>query len=311
MRNELHRYRIEIITAAVCGTICLGVLLPDVRESVQDWFTPSREAGPATIRAERGQYQIEGATARDAVVERVKALQTATQEMNGMNLANIPRREADRLRRMAVRFHGADFRGVDLHGLDLCGIDFRESDFSGANLSEAKLEGAVLFRARLVGADLSGAHLGPRPRDLANFQWRGNEPGDHDMEFSAQPFQERGGRYLEADFSGAKLTGARIVLATTEALDLRGADLTDANLIFAPPRRTPGPDAVAGTIEFNDATVVRGLKIGGILDRVVPFVAWAVERGAEYRPAAEPPTNPAAPAVPPGTATPPAEAAES
>lgn len=280
MPAQLHRYRIEIITAAVCGTICLAVLFPDIRGSFQGWFQSSPAAKSDDFSKERGQYLVEGATPRDSVTQRVTAIRRATERLNGMNLANVSRRDADQLRHLVVGFHGADLRGLDLHGLDLCGIDFRDANLTGANLSGAQLLGTVFFRARLMDVNLTGAQLGPRPMDLPNFQWRGNEPGDDDPAFSPLPYAGHGGRYLAADFYGADLSRAYIVLTTSESMNLCGANLTDATLTFAPPRRPSGPDESTLGILYDDKTVVTGLQIGGFIDRLVPFVAWAIERGA-------------------------------
>jgi len=160
---------------------------------------------------------------------------------------------------------GADLSEMDFSGADLRGVFAESADLSRANLAGAQLDNAVLANADLTGARLDGARLHAanlgqaRLRDVAaidadfsNAIFHKTDLGHAkldsctftDPDLSRSLLDEVGlrlcrlGRVLfldqslsEVDFSGADLSGARLLKLTLEGCDFSGAALTGAVLV--------------------------------------------------------------------------------
>ncbi len=116
-----------------------------------------------------------------------------------------------------ANLQGASLDGAELQGADLRGAELQRADLGGANLQEAELSDANLQEAELWFANLQGAD--PRRANLQG-----------------------------ADLGGAKLQGANLEGARlTGAVDLRGADLTNARLM----RFELSPEAKLDNVEWG------------------------------------------------------------
>jgi uncharacterized protein YjbI with pentapeptide repeats len=117
-----------------------------------------------------------------------------------------------------------DLKGADLSGANLSRANLIEADLRKANLSGANLYTANLYRADLSGANLSGANVGPVLDDTGPLLFRGEHPG-------ARLFYNT--VLIEANLSGADLSGANLSAVDLRGADLHMADLTGADLRIA------------------------------------------------------------------------------
>ncbi|MEO8029414.1 MAG: pentapeptide repeat-containing protein [Gemmatimonadota bacterium] len=147
-----------------------------------------------------------------------------------------------------------DLSGADLTGLDFTGVDFRSARMVGVRLDKAVLSGANLFSCDMTGASLVEATL--RKTNLDGVTLRKADLRRADLTGASlyATIDE------DADFSGANMTGTRIIgylkhaklvgtilhnadigvdpsnqsmglmRATFTSADLTGADLTGANM---------------------------------------------------------------------------------
>lgn len=294
MKNWLRAYGVEVGTLVVCGSICAGTLYSmyggDVRAWSRRYLEPSQTPRGAVLV-----YQVEssaplfgGDTLQDAVETRVagiRALMGQPETPGGPILSwrqsrplreQLPFDERQLCRGMA----GADFRGADLRGIDFRGMNLSRCDFRGADLSGAQLDGAFLRDANFEGANLSDVDF----REFSNlgFHLGRNVPG---VRFQRSNFEGVfvGRGLLGADFREANLRNAVIYALNTEGMDIRGADLRGARFAYTDgdhndPTLTYD-DALASLI-YDDMTRVEGLHLGAVVNTRLPFVQWAVARGA-------------------------------
>lgn len=173
----------------------------------------------------------------------------------------VPERQAAFLQLVAAG--NAEWRGAYLGGLNLAdfkrpGVDLHDSDLEGCNLARASLAGARLKNVRLALADLTDADLAEAEVSASNLfkahltrasfrqaRLRGTvleQVKATDAVFLAADLGEA--QLLMADLTGANFTSADLTGASLEAavlrranltvtlmagVDLKDADLTDAN----------------------------------------------------------------------------------
>lgn len=151
---------------------------------------------------------------------------------------------------------GACLVNADLSGVDLSGRDLTGADLSGADLSQARLNGAclrnailtdaVLDEAQMLGADLANA-------DLTNAHGFSVMMGRADLT-NASLFN---GRFDDATFSHANLTGADLRTANLEGARFREATLVHTDLSRA---RMAGVDLTEADVTeavFRDTDITR------------------------------------------------------
>ena len=169
------------------------------------------------------------------------------------------------VQRYQCELAGQNLEGTDLSGLDLSeaalnsailrGANLNQTNLTGADLKKADLRGAHLLRATLDGANLCGAKLAQADLSEAKIHDAGLEDtGLREANLSGADLSRsslQGANLTEAKLDGAKLDnakldGARLADASLRGaslkhasleriyegwnLDLRGADLFDANL---------------------------------------------------------------------------------
>lgn len=142
-----------------------------------------------------------------------------------------PRRNLVARERVLIGRESSAGKGVSLSSRDLTG-----ADFTGAQLINADFRGADLRGAKFVSAVLRGAHF--EPARGADGRFKG-PPGDRKRRWIEQAWGNAGDLpptdLEKADFTGADLKGASLILAraagaTLNRADLRGAELTYADL---------------------------------------------------------------------------------
>lgn len=145
-------------------------------------------------------------------------------------------------RTIAEREREAKFRGADLSGVDLRGAQFREADFREANLSNAKLGakgGLNLWQCDFAKADLSSAKFFYSVKH-AKFP-KANLSG-----------AKMSGIEITAGFKGADLTNTDFSKSQFKYGDVKGVDLSQANL----------KGATFHMIDYDEHTVFpKGFKI--------------------------------------------------
>ena len=137
---------------------------------------------------------------------------------------------------------GADCRGVvhrwgvehhgNLRKAKFTKADLRGADFRGADLRGADFRGAKLRHAEFRGANLKGARFDAPPK--AGKQANGNEgqPAPPCAPNCART-DLRGADLTEANLIGVNFTGAILITANLQAADLSGANLTGAAVVSA------------------------------------------------------------------------------
>lgn len=175
---------------------------------------------------------------------------------------------------------GANFRDRDMRGIDLRGMNLSRADFRGSDLSGARLDGAFLRDADFENANLSDVDF----RGFSNwgFHMGRNVSG---VRFQRSNFEGVFvGRGLQgADFREANLRNATIYAFSTEDMDIRGADLRGASFAYtygAQRDRESTYDDALGSLIYDETTRVEGLRLGAVSNTRLPFVQWAVARGA-------------------------------
>ena len=282
----MKKYKSECITALVCGTLCLAFLAPqfDLGGLNGYRFWEWGLFGETYVYQNgTGRVLLEGKSVRDAVETRLERIRKVNTRFGGEKVNAIRINKIGvllRLRRLTEVFQDINLEGAALAGLDFRGVSLARANLAGADLSEARLEGAHLGGARLDGANLAGAQFGPQPADLPKFNWLEADGDSVDfLRRNDEVLDMYTGTFSEASFKGAKLLGATLRLSTSDTLDLKGADLTDALIEIAHSER-----AEAGRffkeVLYDEATIVQGLRLAGAIDRNAAFVRWAVERGA-------------------------------
>lgn len=286
MKPFVTKYKYECITAALCGALCLAFIARELDlggvDDIRFWeWGLFREVyiyqnGTARVR-------LEGKSVKDAVETRLKRIRAANIVFDGDKVNSIRINRIGvllRLRRLTEVFQDINLEGAALAGLDFRGVSLVRANLVGADLSEVRLEGAQLGGACLDGANLAGARFGPRQADLPKFDWL--EADSDTIEYLRRDDDLQDlypDAFSNASFKGAKLLGATLRLSTSDALDLKGADLTDALIEIA-----PSDQADAGRffkeVLYDEFTIVRGLRLAGAIDRNATFVRWAQERGA-------------------------------
>lgn len=299
-RGRLSQYKLEIAVAAVCGCICLVFLAPTIKDFLQRWnVLRSHPDGGVVVRQDLTNRPLfRGQTTRDAVEKQLAAIQNASATLEALGLqrgSQTARRvefteaqavESLRLNGLFRSFYGAELEGADVSGLDFRGVDLKHANFTGANLSGARLEGAKLSGTCFARADLSEVQFGERPEQVSGYHWPagGDAPGAR-FDRCDLAGQTLGGRLSGASFQGANLRGATFHQWICDNLDVRGADLTNAVFAITP---SASPSAYSKsakstfyeTLIFDGTTKVEGLRLIGVPDHSVPFVQWALARGA-------------------------------
>lgn len=294
MQQVLIKYRYECITAAVCGSLCLVVLLaPWVARRLA---SPS-EQGVLVYQTKTGKPLLQGNSVRDAVEKQLTLFRSILAQIEGLDmetaewtdisarLSGVPQDTASAIWKVSGSFYAADLRHADLHGLDFRGVSLQHAEFSGADLSRARLDGGQLTAASFANANLSGADLGKRPeREGQGWPAGGNAPGAlfHGCNFEGEILT---GRFSGASFQGANLRNATLRLWYCENLDLRGADLRDGAIEIV---QAAYPEAYEdwqsgafyATVNYDDDTQTQNLRLTGVTDSAAPFVQWALAHGA-------------------------------
>ncbi len=301
MKSFLEKYKWECLTAAVCGALCLIMLMPFLSRNLGRWL-PFRGFGAddrvVIYRTVTGDALMSGESVRDAVETRLRRIrEEATaivgQETEIADFSSLAPKLVDkspetvgRMHRLFKSFYGADLNGAALQGMDFRGINLQHTDFTNADLSGARFEDASMFGASFVNADLSSAKFGKRPDHLPEERWpaAGNAPGARflNCDFEGETVS---GRLTGSSFGSANLRGATLRLWQCERMDLRSADLTGAAIEFWP-KAVPGPSpdwdtqSFYRTVIYDDKTKVEGLRLSGVTDTTLPFVQWALAHGA-------------------------------
>ena len=301
MKSFLEKYKWECITAAVCGVLCLVLLMPLLSGSLGRWW-PFRGFGAddrvVIYRTVTGDALMSGPSTRDAVENGLKRIRegiTAVSERETESatftaltpeLADESPETVGRMYRLLKTFYGADLSDTALQGMDFRGINLQHADFTNADLSGAQFDGASMGGASFVNADLSAAKFGKRPEGVPQECWpaAGNAPGARFLNCNFEG-ETLGGRLTGASFGSANLRGATLLLWRCEQLDFRSADLT-GGAIELWPKTSPGgqPDwdtrNFYRTVIYDDKTRVEGLRLSGVTDPALPFIQWALAHGA-------------------------------
>ncbi len=301
MKSFLEKYKWECITAAVCGALCLVMLVPLLSGSLGQWW-PSRGFGAddrvVIYRTVTGDALMSGDSTREAVENGLRRIregiadvsegetENATFTALASELADESPETVGRIFRLLKSFYGADLSNTALQGMDFRGINLQHTDFTNADLSGARFDGAFMEGTSFVNADLSAAKFGKRPDHLPEERWpaAGNAPGARFLNCNFEG-ETLGGRLTGASFGSANLRGATLRLWRCEQLDFRSADLTGAAIEFSP-MTSPGgqPDwdtqNFYRTVIHDDKTKVEGLRLSGVTDPALPFVQWALAHGA-------------------------------
>jgi len=294
LKKLVARYKLECITAALCGSICLAFFFP----AIQDWVQRIWASDEVIVYHRRiGRPLMVGNSARDAVETRLKELHASLSTEDGLlidgrvaedleeKLSNLPEERALNIKKLYRSFYAADLQQADLKGIDFRGLSLIHVDFSGADLTGARFDGAQLEGAIFAKADLTGATFGTRPADAQMAGWPagGNAPGArfHGCNFEGQLLA---GRLHGASFRDAKLRSATIRLRDGEGIDFSGADLEGAAIEIFPPAPSRSGEVPEGpsfyaTVRYDENTKVKGLRLAGVSDPAAPFISWALERG--------------------------------
>lgn len=326
MKSLLQRYKWECITAVVCGTLCLLMLVPLFSGQLSTFwpFGGAREDARVVIyQTVTGNVLMRGDTVRDAVESRLRRIREAVKDLGSdefkeadivalaPKLATVPREQVSRVQRLLKSFYAADLRDTELQGVDFRGINLQHADFTNADLSGANFDGAKLGGATFANASLAAAHFGDSPKSETDERWpaAGNAPGARFLNCNFEG-ETLSGRLSGASFGSANLRGATLRLWECEQMDFSAADLTGGLIEFWP-ESVPGglrdwnTQNFYRTVVYDDKTKVEGLRLTGVTDPALPFVQWALAHGAMLVetapvPAAEPPApEEAVPEAPP------------
>lgn len=322
MKSILDKYKWECITAAVCGVICLVLLIPRLPGGPARWWPGGESGAPGPVviyRTVTGDPLMSGNSVREAVENGLKRVREGVSAVSqhdapAANFTALTPELADespetvgRMYRLVKTFYGADLRDTALQGMDFRGINLQHADFTNADLSGAQFEGASLSGASFVNAELSAATFGKRPANLPQEQWPagGNAAGARFLNCNFEG-ETLSGRLSGANFGSANLRGATLRVWQCEQVDLSSANLTDGAIEFWPdavPGPSPDwdPQAFYRTVVHDEKTMVRGLRLTGVTDTTIPFVQWALEQGAvlaEGEPVQETSSAPAPEALP-------------
>lgn len=294
MKQLFAKYKYECITAGVCGSLCLGVL---VAPWVVQWRLPIAESDVVVYQTRTGKPLVQGSSVRNAVETQLNRFRAVVARLEGVDLetaewtdisaklAGASRDTANAIRKLSGSLYAADLSNADLHGLDFRGIALQHADFTGSDLSYARLDGGQLGGSCFARANLSGATLGTR-QEHAKGAWPagGNAPG---AQFQGCDFggETLIGRFSGASFRGANLHGATLQLWNCQDLDFSDADLTDG-LIELVQTAVPGARGewdsanFYATVKYNEGTRTRNLRLTGVTNPDAPFVLWAIAHGA-------------------------------
>jgi len=294
MKDWIKAYVVEVGTFIVCGSICAGVLFSMYGNEVLTWTRRYMELNQ-TPRGAVLVYQVDsgtpmfgGDTMQAAVASQVERIRRVMGQPTGPDAKVLSWRESRSIRnslpgeerQLCRSLSGIDLRDSDLRGLDLRGMNLSQGDFRGADLTGARLDGAVLSNANFENAKLSeidfrdfsdwGFHLGHRVSGV---------------EFHRSNFEGTFvGRGLQAaDFRQANLRGATVYAFSTDHMDIRGADLRGANFSFTYGQehgREATFDEALATLIYDETTQVEGLRLGAVMNTELPFLRWALARGA-------------------------------
>lgn len=301
MKLLLEKYKWECITAAVCGTLCLVLLVPLLSGSLGRWW-PFRGFGAddrvVIYRTVTGDALMRGDSTREAVENGLRRIregiadvsegetENATFSALTPELADESPETVGRMYRLLKSFYGADLSDAALQGMDFRGINLQHADFTNADLSGAQFDGASMGGASFANADLSAAKFGKRPEGVPQERWpaAGNAPGARFLNCNFEG-ETLSGRLTGASFGSANLRGATLRLWDCEQIDFSAADLTGGLIEFWP-KAVPGGlrdwDAqnFYRTVIYDDKTKVDGLRLSRVTDPGVPFVQWALAHGA-------------------------------
>jgi uncharacterized protein YjbI with pentapeptide repeats len=314
MRGILWRYRIELGTFLVCGAVCLFVVWPLLVEQLSGLTRMAEDTFGAELSGIHVPQPFDGGSdVRTALAERVAEIRTVLGQPLGRDDPVAPWEETQVFAtpptgkyRICQSLVAADFSGVDLHGMDFRGINLARCRFDGANLQNTLFEGAFLKNASFDGADFSGTDftLGASSSKVIHHDTVGADFRDCNL-----AGMQVSGKKVRCDLRGADLRGATLVPTGSSHLDIRGADLRNLRLSTAgpspqgdvPPRRGPkGPkvrgvrlapywsysepsrtaDHLFDTLVYDETTRVEGMRLGPVEDESIPFVQWAISRGA-------------------------------
>ena len=301
MKSLLEKYKWECITAAVCGVICMVLLVPLLSGSLRRWwpFGGLGDDGRVVIyRTVTGDALMRGDSARDAVENGLRRIREGISavsegEIERATITSLTPELADespetvgRMYRLLKTFYGADLSDTALQGMDFRGINLQHADFTNADLSGAQFDGASMGGANFANADLSAAKFGKRLEGVPEERWpaAGNAPGARFLNCNFEG-ETLSGRLTGASFGSANLRGATLRLWDCEQMDFSAADLTGGLIEFWP-MAIPGGlrdwDAqnFYRTVIYDDKTKVDGLRLSGVTDPGVPFVQWALAHGA-------------------------------
>ncbi len=315
MKSLLQRYKWECVTAAVCGTLCLLMLVPLFSGQLSARWPfggTSEDARVVIYQTVTGNVLMRGDTVREAVEARLRRIREAVKDLGGdefkeadivllaPKLASAPREQVSRIQRLLKSFYAADLRDTELQGVDFRGINLQHADFTNADLSGANFDGAKLGGATFANANLVAAHFGDSPKSATDERWpaAGNAPGARFLNCNFEG-ETLSGRLTGASFGSANLRGATLRLWECEQMDFSAADLTGGLIEFWP-ESVPGglrdwnTQNFYRTVVYDDKTKVEGLRLSGVTDPALPFVQWALAHGAVLVetapvPAAEPP----------------------
>ena len=298
MKSLLEKYKWECVTAAVCGALCLVMLVPLLSGSLGRWwpFGGTGNDGRVVIyRTVTGDALMSGDSTRDAVengLQRVRdGVNAVSRQEGGLanfsalapELADESQETVGRMYGLLKTFYGADLSGVALQGVDFRGINLQYADFTNADLSGAQFDGATMAGASFAGADLSAAQFGDRPDTVPQDQWpaAGNAPGARFLNCNFEG-DTLSGRLSGTNFGSANLRGATLRLWQCEQMDFSAADLSGGLIEFWLNGESPNWDTQRfyRTVIYDDKTRVEGLRLSGVTDPTIPFVQWALAHGA-------------------------------
>ena len=128
-----------------------------------------------------------------------------------------------------VELIGANLTGANLTGTNLTGANLTRANLTGANLTGANLTGTNLTGANLTGANLTGAHLAKADLRRAIL----TKTNLSDANLSEADLSEaicRGTKFLQANFSGAKLTRTKLAAKLSETIGLTWEQVLEAEI---------------------------------------------------------------------------------